>query len=242
MLFDDMTWMDVEHYLHDHDDRLVVITGACEQHAYLSLLSDIRAPLAIAQAACQQERVAIAPPLPFGISPAFTAYPGTISLSAATFALVVREVIAEALRQGFRRVLVSNGHGGNTGVLRSLLAELANAHPGAALRLFEWWRHPKVVAAADAAGLPQHHANWSEALPVARVGPLPGGSKTPPDVPPAAPSREVRRILGDGSYGGPYDAPPQVIDRLFSAGVEAMVEELRALQGTSVEPRGDQAM
>ncbi|HQE20243.1 MAG TPA: creatininase family protein, partial [Aggregatilineales bacterium] len=93
MLFDELNWMDVEHYLTHHDNRVIVITGACEQHAYLSLLSDVRAPLAIAQAAVGFESVLIAPPLPYGISPYFTAYPGTISLSPETFSAVVREVL-----------------------------------------------------------------------------------------------------------------------------------------------------
>ncbi|GAB4480029.1 MAG: creatininase family protein [Anaerolineae bacterium] len=229
MQFEDMTWMDVEHYLKDHDDRVVLITGACEQHAYLSLLSDIRAPLAIAQAAAQIEPVLIAPPLPYGISPYFTAYPGTVSLRPETFAAVVREVIGGLLAQGFRRVLVSNGHGGNTGTLVPLLIELGTAHPEVRLSLFEWWKHPRVTAAAGEAGLPQHHANWSEALPVNVVGPLPEGEKTPPRIAPATPAAETRRLLGDGSYGGPYQAPPAALDLLFGAAVAAMVESLRAL-------------
>lgn len=230
MLFEDLSWMDVEHYLQHHSDRVVVITGACEQHAYLSLLADIRAPLAIARAAAQIEPVLIAPPLPFGVSPYFTAYPGTISLRAETFAALVREVIEQLLAQGFRRVLVSNGHGGNSGLLLALLGELANAHPEARLAFFEWWRHEKVAAAAQAAGLPQHHANWSEALPVNVVGPLPEGVKEPPTFPRTASAVQVREALGDGSFGGPYRAPESAINALFDAAVAAMVEALRALR------------
>lgn len=227
MQFTDMTWMDVEGYL-KQDDRVVVITGAVEQHAYLSLLADINAPLAIAQVACHRENVLIAPPLPYGISPYFIAYPGTVSLRVETFTQVVCEVIEGLLAQGFRRVLVSNGHGGNTGVLRSMLGELSNAHPDARLALFEWWRHPKVVAVSDEAGCPQHHANWSESLPINRVGPLPEGEKEPPQVPfPAA--ETVREALGDGSYGGVYQVTDDVMERFFEAAVEAMIEALRAL-------------
>ena len=45
----DLNWMDVERYL-EQDDRIILITGATEQHAYLSLLTDIRIPQAIANA------------------------------------------------------------------------------------------------------------------------------------------------------------------------------------------------
>ncbi len=229
MLFEDMTWMDVEHYLQHHDDRVVVITGACEQHAYLSLLSDIRAPLAIARAAAQIEHVLIAPPLPYGISPAFAAYPGTISLRPETFALMVREVIGQVLAQGFRRVLVSNGHGGNTGTLTALLIEMGTAHSEARFALFEWWKHPKVIAAANNVGLPQHHANWSEALPVNVVGPLPEGEKEPPSFAGVMTAAEARHRLGDGSFGGPYRAPQTAIELVFNAAVAAMIEALQGL-------------
>lgn len=231
MLFEDMTWMDVEHYLQHHDDRVVLITGACEQHAYLSLLSDIRAPLAIARAAAQIEPVLIAPPLPFGISPYFATYPGTISLRVETFTALVREVIGQLVAQGFRGVLVSNGHGGNSGPLTSLLVELGSAHPEAHFGLFEWWKHEKVVAAAQKAGLPQYHANWSEALPVNVVGDLPEGSKEPPQFPRTANAAQTRAALGDGSFGGPYRAPESAINALFDAAVGAMVEALYALRG-----------
>ena len=99
MFLEAMTWMDVERYL-AHDDRIVVITGACEQHGYVSLLSDILAPMAIAKAAIEQEPVLVAPPLPFGISPYFTAYPGTISLRVETFAIVVRELLTGLVSPG----------------------------------------------------------------------------------------------------------------------------------------------
>lgn len=228
MQFEDLSWMDVESYL-KHDDRVVLITGACEQHGYLSLLTDIRVPLAVAQAACHIEKVLIAPPLPYGISPYFTAYPGTISLRPETFAWVVREVIEGLVRQGFRRVLVSNGHGGNTGVLIPLMNELCTAHPGVRMAFFESWRAPAVVKAAEEAGLPSNHANWSEAFTFTRVGALPGGDKPGTVVPRIAAAEEIRAALGDGNYGGPYQASEEVMGRLFDAAVGAMVAVLREL-------------
>jgi creatinine amidohydrolase len=229
MLFEDLNWTDVESYL-KQDDRVVVITGACEQHAALSLLADIRAPVAIATAACRQENVLIAPPLPYGISPYFAAYPGTLSLRPETFAAVAREVLGGLLAQGFRRVLVANGHGGNSGVLVPLLVEIATANPGAKLVLFEWWKHPSVAAVAAGAGMPQRHANWAENFPFTRVGgDAPQGEKEPPDVPRTASAAETRQALGDGSFGGAYQAPDVIMEAIFAAAVEALAVELRAL-------------
>jgi len=75
MRFEDLNWMDVESYL-KNDDRLIVVLGACEEHGYLSLLTDIRIPMALADAASARTNVLVAPPLNFGISPYFAKYPG----------------------------------------------------------------------------------------------------------------------------------------------------------------------
>lgn len=228
MEFQDLNWMEVESYLR-RDDRVVLVTGGCEEHGYLSLLADIRIPLEIARQTCQREGVLIAPPLPYGISPYFTAYPGTVSLSVSVFAAIVRELIESLLAQGFHGILVSNGHGGNTGVLRSLLAELANEHPNGRLGFFQWWTHPAVDAVAREAGLPQYHANWSENFAFTRVAPLPAGEKAPVVFDPGTSAVTCRAALGDGSFGGPYQAPDEVMERMFAAAVEAMREALQQL-------------
>ena len=128
MLLEDLNWMDVEEYL-KHDDRIILVTGSCEQHGYLSLLTDVREPMAIATAAAERENVLVAPPLDFGVSSYFAAYPGTISLSVETHNRVVCEIVSDLHRQGFKRVLVLNGHGGNAG-METALRELINKLPG----------------------------------------------------------------------------------------------------------------
>ena len=74
MRLEDLNWMDVETYL-QREDRLMLVTGATEQHAYLSLLTDIKIPLALADAASQVSGVLVAPPLNFGVSPYFRPTP-----------------------------------------------------------------------------------------------------------------------------------------------------------------------
>ena len=140
MRFEDLNWMDVESYL-KNDDRLIVVLGACEEHGYLSLLTDIRIPMALADAASARTNVLVAPPLNFGISPYFAKYPGTISLRTQTFLAVIEDIVRWVYGQGFRRLLFVNGHGGNnpaTGVL----AELVNELPGLEVDWYAWWVAP----------------------------------------------------------------------------------------------------
>jgi creatinine amidohydrolase len=45
MRLEDLNWMDVEAYL-KRDKRMILVLGATEQHGFLSLLSDVKIPLA----------------------------------------------------------------------------------------------------------------------------------------------------------------------------------------------------
>ena len=52
MQFEERNWMQVEEYL-KNDDRVILVLGACEQHGYLSLMTDVKIPMALAEAASQ---------------------------------------------------------------------------------------------------------------------------------------------------------------------------------------------
>jgi creatinine amidohydrolase len=136
MRFEELNWMDIEEYLQD-DDRLMLVIGACEQHGYLSQTTDVLIPQALADAASQQTGVLVAPSVNFGSSPYFLDYPGTLSLRLSTLMDFVEDILRSAHGQGFRRILVLNGHGGNDGV-RSRLFDLANQLPGLRLAWYAW--------------------------------------------------------------------------------------------------------
>ena len=108
-----MTWMQVEAHL-ERDDRCVVPLGSTEQYAYLSLATDTTLAERVANEAAEPLGIPVFPPLAYGITPYFMAYPGTVTLSPTTYERVLTELLASVRRHGFRRILVVNGHGGNT--------------------------------------------------------------------------------------------------------------------------------
>lgn len=180
MRIEEMNWMDVEEYL-QHDDRLMLVVGACEQHGYLSLLSDVKIPLALADAASKQTGVIVAPPVNFGSSPYFLTYPGTLSLKLSTLMDAVEDILRSAYGQGFKRFLVLNGHGGNSG-LKICLTELATQCPGLQVQWYAWWMAHSVEEVAIQHDLKPSHANWLEAFPFNIVADLPQVEKIPPRV------------------------------------------------------------
>ena len=226
MRFEDLNWMAIEKYL-QQNDRLMLVTGATEQHAYLSLLTDIKIPLALADAASESTGVLVAPPLNFGVSPYFLAYPGTLSLRAATLCSAVEDVVRSAYGHGFKRILVVNGHGGNSPA-RSHLQEVNNTLPDLKLNWYDWWLSPSVQAIAVKHNLKPSHANWLEAFSFTIIGEMPDEIKTPPNVPSAImDAKMTRSVYGDGSFGGAYRAAEEVMNEIFAAGVQDILQLLK---------------
>jgi creatinine amidohydrolase len=225
MRLDDLNWMDVENYLKT-DDRLMLVLGACEEHGYLSLLTDSKIPLALADTASEKTGVLVAPPLNFGVSPYFAHYPGTISLRLQTFLAVVEDLTRWVYAQGFKRLLFVNGHGGNSPAV-TLLHELSNALPGLKADWYAWWTAPSVKAIMAEAGLEGYHANWEEAFAFCRVADLPEGSK-PPVVSPRAilNAAETRQLYGDGVLGGRYQPDEGALQKMFAAAVADITAKL----------------
>jgi creatinine amidohydrolase len=225
MRFEELNWFDIEAYL-KHDDRLMMILGACEQHAYLSLLTDVKIPLALADAASQARGVAVAPPLNFGSSPYFLAYPGTLSLRLSTLIDLVEDLVRSAYRQGFRRILFLNGHGGNDPA-RSRLYEVASQLPELQLAWYAWWQSQSVQAVAEKHDIRTAHANWLEAFPFTRVAELPQVKKKPPYVPGLMGAEQARQVYGDGSFGGLYQADQEIMDEMFQAALQDVLNLLQ---------------
>ncbi len=225
MRLENLNWMDVQRYL-QRDDRLILILGACEQHGYLSLLTDVKIPLALADAAAQQTGVLIAPPLNFGVSPYFLAYPGTLSLRASTLLDIAEDLVRSAYHHGFRRMLALNGHGGNDAV-RLRLYELANQLPDLRIAWYAWWQAHSVEEAAIRHGLKSYHAGWIEAFPFTRVADLPDGEKVPARIPGLPGADATRTLYGDGVFGGPYQVDQAIMEEVFQA---ALLDILHLLE------------
>jgi len=224
MRFEDLNWFDLEEYLKS-DDRIIFVLGSCEQHGYLSLLTDVKIPLALADAASKQTGIPVAPPLNFGASPYFLSYPGTLSLGISTLLSVADDLVRSAYRQGFRKMLFLNGHGGNDPV-RTKLYEIANDFPQLKLAWYAWWQSHSVEAVAQSHELRSYHAGWIEAFPFTRVADLPSGEKIPPHIPGLMASDQSRQLYGDGVFGGPYQVSDEIMADIFEAALQDILQLL----------------
>ena len=216
----DMDWQSVEDWTR-HDDRAVLPLGSTEQHAGLSLATDSILAERVSIEAAQPLDVPVFPVLPYGVAPAFAAFPGSVNLRVATFALVIRDVLDSLKRSGFRRLLIVNGHGGNQPAA-AVAQEWMMDNPDARVRFHDWWRAPATMAAIRAIDPEGGHASWFENFAWTRLnGQAPMHSKPRVDVDRlrTLPPFEARALLEDGCYGGLYQRDESDLRQVWSAAV-----------------------
>ena len=221
MKFYDYNWMQIEQYLLE-DDRVVVPLGSVEQHAYLSLGTDAILAERCAVEATEGSNVPVLPVLPFGLTPRFVEFPGTITLRATVYMEVVRDILDALASQGFRRILLLSGHYGNAPA-QDLAREWQGQHPGAQVLFHGLLMEQRLWAIVTAIDAEAGHASWVENFPWTRVS----GAEIPDDrkpvVDPAAlrvaGPTQMKNLLGDGSFGGPYAASEDEMTELWQATV-----------------------
>ena len=214
--------MMVEEYL-KRDDRAVLPLGSTEQHAYLSLSVDSILAKRLAIEAAQPLGVPVFPVLAYGITPYFRAFPGTITLRVETYMSILRDILDAMAEQGFRRILIVNGHGGNTPA-QGFIGEWTADHPGVRIKFHNWWNAPKVWAQVQAIDPIASHASWMENFPWTRLAKveLPREQKPMSDVEKLRrlDPKSLREYLKDGNYGGLNQRDEEEMMKIWRTGVE----------------------
>jgi creatinine amidohydrolase len=113
------TWPELADLSAETDLALLPV-GSTEQHGpHAPSGTDRFAATAIAESGAEayDESIAVAPTIPVGISEEHRHFAGTLWVSPETFRSYVRDIIESLAMHGFDRVVVVNGHGGNTDAL-----------------------------------------------------------------------------------------------------------------------------
>jgi creatinine amidohydrolase len=231
MRISDMNWMMVEEYL-KRDDRCVLPLGSTEQHAYLSLSVDSILAERIAVETAEPLGVPVFPVVAYGITPSFRAFPGSITLRVDTYLRVVGDILDAMAEQGFKRILIVNGHGGNAPA-QSLAGEWMSDHPEIRIKFHNWWNAPKTWAQALAIDPIASHASWMENFPWTRLMnvTMPNRQKPMSDLEylRQLDARSLRDYLKDGNYGGRYQREDDEMMKIWRTGVAETRELLETI-------------
>lgn len=222
-------------------DALVVLpVGATEQHGpHLPTCTDALIAGSLARAAAERAAartscdVVVAPVLPFGSSDHHFPFGGTLSLTPETMTTVLTELVRSVGRDGGRRVVVVNGHGGNHGPGNSAAAAASTRHDVAVAYVDYWSLLPDTERGSTHV---PGHAGAFETSMVLGLRPELVRDRPRRETPPAAPSAadvtvSAAAVWGniDGFTDRPVDADADAGKRWFETLADALADRLVTL-------------
>ena len=221
-------------------------TGLHGATRVLSLSTDSILAERLAVEAAEPLGVPVFPVLAYGITPYFRAFPGTITLRVETYMSVVGDILDAIAEHGFKRILIVNGHGGNTPA-QGFVGEWIADHPGMRIKFHNWWNAPESLGASA--------GNRSRRFPCVVDGKFSvdtpnenqGAFRAEADERPGKLRRldpkSVREYLNDGNYGGLYQRDDEEMMKIWQAGVKEtralLMEHGIRLIGGSASPEDD---
>ncbi|WP_048811063.1 creatininase family protein [Thermococcus gammatolerans] len=144
MRIEELSWPEFDR-IKDKVVAVILPVGSVEAHGrHLPLGTDVFAPLKIAELVEQKVRergkeVLVMPPIWYGHSFALNAYPGTINVRPESLRMYVGDVLAELAAEGFKKIVLLNGHGGNVYPLTEAAEDVAELYPDVEVYLINWW-------------------------------------------------------------------------------------------------------
>jgi creatinine amidohydrolase len=133
-----MCWQEFGELVPARIRTVLVPFGSLEPHGVIPNGTDSLAPEAMARDIAARVDALIAPTLNYGMTDAMKAYPGAVSIPSETYAPFAEAVLDNLAANGFKNIIVLNGHGGNTAVLNTAATRVANARRVRVL-VVNWW-------------------------------------------------------------------------------------------------------
>ncbi len=127
---DALTYPEVKQRIAAGHDLAVLPLGAMEQHGpHGPLGTDAYIAYVIAQGVAEKTGAFLLPPQWFGVSRHHMSFAGSLTIKPAVLAELVEDVLESLIHHGIKKILVLNGHGGNTASISSAFSEVRGRHP-----------------------------------------------------------------------------------------------------------------
>ena len=203
---------------------MILPIGSLEQHGpHCPVDMDISIPYHIAVATAEDIDdfpVVVGPPVWTGFTHYNMGGYGTITVRLETFIDVVSDVCRSIKANGFDRIILMNGHGGNVAPVTAIANKLA--HENIITLSFPYWslvqQEMRDWSTADMRG-PGHAGEWETAFQMYLRPHL---------------VLTDRRESANGSMGDPFAATPEKGERIFKLAVERLTAMVREFHETPV--------
>ena len=136
----------------------VMVVGSIEVHGpHLPLGTDTLVTQALVEAASEKEHVVVLPPLPFAYVPENRHFPGTVTMEPGLLLKMLGAIADEVGRNGFKKLLLINGHGGNNAVLDTFVMGRSSTRDPIVYAYLSPWDLPKDLEEKVTEGLDTGH-------------------------------------------------------------------------------------
>ncbi|MEM2141848.1 MAG: creatininase family protein [Candidatus Thorarchaeota archaeon] len=149
----------------------ILPTGSLEAHGnHLPLGTDTILPEYLADRVSRRTHALVLPPIPFGDSWALEGFAGTVTVRHQTLVEFYCEVMESIFRNGLSRIVVLNGHGGNTSAIESA-AKTATQDNDRIVVIVNWWVDLAKETRREVLETPEGHAAEDETSELMYVRP-----------------------------------------------------------------------
>lgn len=231
----------------DREKTLILAPiAACEQHAgHLPVFTDSILVGAVSDGveAALPDRVLLLPVLWIGASDHHLPFGGTLTATLPTYENLLIDLLTPLLREGFRRFLMLNGHGGNIDPMHVALRRLDNQYPDAVLTGAAYWDIAEAELAAQCQGLRKTvgHACEIETSMMMALRPdlvhpeliADDPDQTPPSLSNTFWARNFARRTDHGAVGYPERADAERGRRMLDGAISKVTGVARVLLETS---------
>jgi creatinine amidohydrolase len=136
-----INWMEFREWVPSRVRTVLLPIGTMEAHGVTANGADILAPVAIARTIAPRLHAMTAPVIPYGFTGAMDAFPGNFTVPDDVFRAYVKAVLSGLAKNGFRNIILINGHGGGqTAILNSVAAEVGQEARVRTL-VVNWWAY-----------------------------------------------------------------------------------------------------
>jgi len=160
---DELTYPQIEALISEGKTTLFLPVGTLEPHGlHAPVGTDNFCAEEIAWQLAEKLSLPVAPTLNYGITTGLIAYPGGQRIPKPLYGELVKCIMLDFLKMGFKRIVIINGHGGNTETISNVIKELivddrGNRH----FVMVDWWQL-SVDALKEVYGRPGGHAALDE--------------------------------------------------------------------------------
>ncbi len=134
-----LDWQEFAELVPGRIETVLIPTGTLEAHGVLPNGSDNLAPEAMAREIAGRLDALIAPTLNYGVTGSLDGFPGTLSIGEEAYEAFIDDLLSGLARNGFRNLVVLNGHGGPQTAILQRAAERVGRRERVRTLVANWW-------------------------------------------------------------------------------------------------------